>query len=181
MYTVSGLDAEQTPATVEFKVVAVNFTPNNITTNSRYGVKDRCGGCGTFAPGATCPDLFPPLGDCLDLVSDLALVGVACSKPVDRDPAQKVDVDRALDLGGRRARTGPPDDAAGPRGWKTREGACGSPTCSLVPCDARPTRLWVSRLHRAEHPVTSGPRSPPIMPLMQTLLETCTSRSSPAV
>jgi hypothetical protein len=32
MYTVSGLDTEQTPATVEFKVVAENFTPNDITT-----------------------------------------------------------------------------------------------------------------------------------------------------
>jgi hypothetical protein len=32
MYTVSGLDTEQTPATIEFKVVAENFTPNDITT-----------------------------------------------------------------------------------------------------------------------------------------------------
>ena len=31
MYTVSGLDTEQTPATVEFKVVAENFTPNTLT------------------------------------------------------------------------------------------------------------------------------------------------------
>ena len=32
MYTVSGLDTEQTPATVEWKVVGEAFTPNNITT-----------------------------------------------------------------------------------------------------------------------------------------------------
>jgi hypothetical protein len=32
MYTVSGLDTEQTPATIEWKVVAEAFTANNITT-----------------------------------------------------------------------------------------------------------------------------------------------------
>ncbi len=32
MCTVSGLDTEQTPATVEFKVVSEAFTPNDITT-----------------------------------------------------------------------------------------------------------------------------------------------------
>ncbi len=32
MYTVSGLDTEQTPATIEWKVVAETFTANNITT-----------------------------------------------------------------------------------------------------------------------------------------------------
>jgi hypothetical protein len=32
MYTVSGLDTEQTPATVEWKVVSEAFTANNITT-----------------------------------------------------------------------------------------------------------------------------------------------------
>ena len=31
MYTVSGLDTEQTPAIIEFKVVAENFTVNDIT------------------------------------------------------------------------------------------------------------------------------------------------------
>ncbi len=32
MYTVSGLDTEQTPATVEWKEVSEAFTPNDITT-----------------------------------------------------------------------------------------------------------------------------------------------------
>ncbi len=32
MYTVSGLDTEQTPATVEWKVVGEAFTPNDITS-----------------------------------------------------------------------------------------------------------------------------------------------------
>jgi hypothetical protein len=31
MYTISGIDTEQTPATVEFKVVAENFTATDIT------------------------------------------------------------------------------------------------------------------------------------------------------
>ena len=32
MYTVSGLDTEQTPATVEWKVLSEAFEPNDITT-----------------------------------------------------------------------------------------------------------------------------------------------------
>ena len=32
VYTVSGLDTEQTPATIVWKVVSEPFTPNNITT-----------------------------------------------------------------------------------------------------------------------------------------------------
>ena len=32
IYTISGLDTEQTPATVEWKVVSENFTANDITT-----------------------------------------------------------------------------------------------------------------------------------------------------
>jgi hypothetical protein len=32
MYTVSGVDTEQTPATVEWKVVGEAFAPNDITT-----------------------------------------------------------------------------------------------------------------------------------------------------
>ena len=32
MYTVSGLDTEQTPATIEWKVVSEAFTPNTLTT-----------------------------------------------------------------------------------------------------------------------------------------------------
>jgi hypothetical protein len=35
MYTISGLDTEQTPATIEFKVVAEDYTATDITTNSR--------------------------------------------------------------------------------------------------------------------------------------------------
>ena len=31
MYTISGLDTEQTPATIEWKVVAEDFTANDIT------------------------------------------------------------------------------------------------------------------------------------------------------
>ena len=31
MYTISGLDTEQTPATIEWKVVAEDFTVNDIT------------------------------------------------------------------------------------------------------------------------------------------------------
>jgi hypothetical protein len=34
MYTVSGLDTEQTPATIEWKVVAEPYTATDITTNA---------------------------------------------------------------------------------------------------------------------------------------------------
>ena len=35
MYTISGLDTEQTPATIEFKVVAEDYTATDITTNEK--------------------------------------------------------------------------------------------------------------------------------------------------
>ena len=35
MYTISGLNTEETPATIEFKVVAEDYTPTDITTNAR--------------------------------------------------------------------------------------------------------------------------------------------------
>jgi hypothetical protein len=36
MHTISGLDTEQTPATIEWKVVGTRFTANDISTNNNY-------------------------------------------------------------------------------------------------------------------------------------------------
>ncbi len=36
MYTISRLDTEQTPATIEWKVVAEAYTANDITTADHY-------------------------------------------------------------------------------------------------------------------------------------------------
>ncbi len=36
MYTVSGLDTEQTPATIEWKTVAENYTDTDITTAGMF-------------------------------------------------------------------------------------------------------------------------------------------------